>query len=184
MLQWRIVARPGRAALTVGVGTNVKTPAALRLLGGRRPGVDSGGRPVEAPPPFKRGNVEVPGEVAADPRALELWHRVLPELERLDIVKPEDAGAFGNYCLTTAALFRAHTEWQKLEWPMIGKTSQGESVHPMVRVIAELSGRQIRAAEQFGLTPASESKLGDWSTRGQAAPTGAAAGDSPFAGTG
>ncbi len=161
-----------------------KQPAALRLLTGRREGVDSGGRPVEAPPPFKRGGVEVPPEVEQDPRALELWHRVLPELERLDIVKPEDAGAFANYCLTTAALFRAHAEHRKAGWPMIGKTSQGESVHPLVRVIAELSGRQIRAAEQFGLTPAAESKLGDWSTRGQATPAAAAAGDSPFAGTG
>jgi P27 family predicted phage terminase small subunit len=162
----------------------VKTPAALRLLTGRTPTTDSGGRPVETPPPFKRGGVEVPPEVAADPRALELWRRVLPELERLDIVKPEDAGAFANYCLTTAALFRAHAEHREAGWPMVGQTSQGASVHPLVRVIAELSGRQIRAAEQFGLTPAAESKLGDWSTRGQASGPTAAAGDSPFAGTG
>jgi P27 family predicted phage terminase small subunit len=166
------------------MGGKVPAPAALRLLTGRSPGRDSGDRIVEQPPPFKRGGVEVPVEVESDPRALEIWNDTLPELERLDIVKPEDRGAFANYCLTTAALFRAHVEWRKLGWPMTGKTSQGESVHPLVRVVAELSGRQIRSAEQFGLTPAAESKLGDWSTRGQAKPAAAAAGDSPFAGTG
>jgi P27 family predicted phage terminase small subunit len=161
-----------------------KAPAALRLLGGVAPGRDSGGRKVEAPPPFRRGAVEMPAEVADDERAAKIWRDVLPELERLQIVKPEDAGAFGNYCLTTAAMFRAHAEHRAAGWPMTGRTAQGESVHPLVRVIAELSGRQLRAAEVFGLTPSSESKLGDWSTRGQPTTPQAAQGDSPFAGTG
>lgn len=163
-----------------------KTPRELRMLTGRRPGVDSGGRPVETPPAFKRGGIVMPQEVVDDPRAAEIWRETLPELERLDIVKPEDRGAFANYCLVTAAMYRAHQDHREAGWPMTGRTSQGESVHPLVRVIAELSGRQIRAAEQFGLTPAAEARLGDWSTRGQNAPkgTGADDGSNPFASAG
>ncbi|MFI6583552.1 hypothetical protein [Embleya sp. NPDC050493] len=63
-------------------------PAALRLVEGRSPGRDSGGRPVAPHPAYTRpppaAPIWLPCEAAAE------WRRVVPELQRLKFLKLPD----------------------------------------------------------------------------------------------
>jgi P27 family predicted phage terminase small subunit len=81
-------------------------PAGLRLLNGRAPGRDSGGRKVTLPPPFElvedAAEFEPPewlGDYAA-----EVWARSLPQLVRLKLTKDEDFAALAAYCLAVEQL--------------------------------------------------------------------------------
>lgn len=130
-------------------------PANLRLLQGRGNGRDSGGRVVAAVPAFKRLPPEapewLPSEAAAE------WERVVPELARLELVKPVDRASLTAYCLTWDRLVRA----QRLvtEEGVLGTNSQGTVRHPAVAVV-EAASKELRAwAGEFGFTPSAEAKL-------------------------
>jgi P27 family predicted phage terminase small subunit len=77
-------------------------PAKLRLLAGRAPGRDSGGRKVELPPPFDDDPPECPDWLG--PYAAEVWVRSLPQLVRLKLTKAEDFAALAAYCLAVEQL--------------------------------------------------------------------------------
>jgi P27 family predicted phage terminase small subunit len=132
-----------------------RKPATLKLVEGRGNGRDSGGRKVSAPPLFKRIPPTAPDFLDGEARAL--WERVVPELARLDLVKPIDAEALAAYCLT----------WQRLvdaqaiiaAEGLLATNSQGRVRHPAVAVV-EAASKDLRAwAAEFGLTPSAESKL-------------------------
>lgn len=130
-------------------------PAALKLVEGRGEGRDSGGRKVKPPPLFKRLPPEAPAFLDGEARAL--WERVVPELARLELVKPIDAEALAAYCLTWQRLVEA----QKIisDEGLLATNSQGRVRHPAVAVV-EAASKDLRSwASEFGLTPASESKL-------------------------
>lgn len=136
-------------------GVTVRTPARLKLLEGTRPGRDSGGRAVRLPPGFRRLPPEPPPWLSG--AALDEWHRVVPELQRLGLTKPSDAAALTAYCLA----------WQRMvdgqaiiaAEGLLGENSQGRVRHPAVAVV-EAASKEIRAwAAQFGLSPAAEAGL-------------------------
>ncbi|APY88180.1 phage terminase small subunit P27 family [Streptomyces alfalfae] len=130
-------------------------PAALKLIKGRGNGKDSGGRPVNAGPAFKRLPPEPP-EWLSDEAAAE-WARVLPELARLDLVKEGDRSALAAYCEAWAT-FRDATETVQREGLTI-QAAQGTLAHPAV-AIARNAGKEVRAwAAHFGLTPSTEQAL-------------------------
>lgn len=130
-------------------------PATLRLLNGRSPGRDSGGREVKPGPAFVRVPPEAP-EWLTDEAAAE-WGRVLPGLARLELLKPEDRAALAAYCEAWAT-FRQATELVQREGLTI-EAKQGTLTHPAVG-IARAAGREVRAwAAHFGLTPSSEQAL-------------------------
>lgn len=148
-------------------------PAALKLITGRSPGRDSGGRPVNTGPSFKRVPPVAPEWLSAEARAE--WDRVLPELSRLDLVKEGDRAALAAYCEAWAT-FRQATETVQHEGLTI-EAKQGTLAHPAV-AIARAAGRELRSwAAHFGLTPSTEQAL---------ARTGGDDGDAenPFAGGG
>ena len=131
-------------------------PAALRLIGGRGAGVDSGGRKVFDPPKFRRLPPVAPGWLSDEARAE--WDRVVPELARLGVLKAEDRATLAAYC-ETWALFVEATAIVALEGMTI-EAKQGMLPHPAVG-IARNAGRELRTwAGQFGLTPAAENSLG------------------------
>lgn len=130
-------------------------PAALKLIKGRAPGKDSAGRPVNTGPAFKRIPPEPPewltGEAAAE------WHRVVPGLTRLDLLKPEDRGALAAYCEAWATFVEATRTVQ--EEGLTVEAKQGTLAHPAV-AIARNAGREMRSwAAHFGLTPSTEQAL-------------------------
>lgn len=130
-------------------------PAQLKLLTGRAPGRDSGGREVNPGPAFVRVPPEAP-EWLTEEAAAE-WDRVLPGLARLELLKPEDRAALAAYCEAWAT-FRQATELVQREGLTI-EAKQGTLTHPAVG-IARAAGREVRAwAAHFGLTPSSEQAL-------------------------
>ena len=130
-------------------------PPALKLLKGRGQGVDSGGRKVKPTPKFRRVSPNPPTWLSREAKAE--WKRVIPELQRLELVKGEDRAALAAYC-ETWAVFVAATRTVQDEGLTID-AKQGTLPHPAVG-IARNAGKELRAwANQFGLTPSAENAL-------------------------
>ena len=136
-------------------------PAPLLLLNGRGEGTDSAGRPVAAPPPFKRDAPNPPSWLSREAKAE--WRRVAPGLERLDLIKPEDRATWSTYCEIWSR-FVAATRDLQVNGMVVRNTSVKkdgtESVwftkNPAVAV-AEAAETHLRHyANDFGLTPAGE----------------------------
>ncbi len=134
----------------------VEQPAQLKLLKGRGNGTDSGGRKVKAPPNFKRVAPRPPADLT-DEAAAE-WKRVVPGLQRLDLLKPEDRAMLVGYCETWST-FVAARDLVRREGLTI-EAKQGLLPHPAVGIMRS-SGKELRAfAVQFGLSPSAEMALG------------------------
>lgn len=132
-------------------------PAGLKLVEGLRPGRDSGGRLIKSTPAFKRVPPEAPEWLPDE--ALAEWQRVVPELARLDLLKPVDRAALTAYCLTWDRLVQAQRE-MTADGSVLSTNSQGRVRHPAVAVI-EAASKELRAwAAEFGLTPSAEGKVG------------------------
>lgn len=148
-------------------------PAHLKLIEGRGHGTDSGGRKVKPPPAFKRLPPDAPGWLPDEARAE--WERVVPELARLDLIKPVDRAALTSYVLTWQRLVDA----QKLAdtfhnviqssvagepivfegYGLLATNSQGVVRAPWIAIM-EAASKELRSwASEFGFTPAAESKL-------------------------
>ncbi|GGP55973.1 phage terminase small subunit P27 family [Streptomyces abikoensis] len=130
-------------------------PATLRLLTGRSPGRDSGGRKVASGPSFRRVPPTAP-EWLSEEAAAE-WARVMPELSRLDLVKESDRAALAAYCEAWATFVEATRTVQREGLTI--EARQGTLAHPAV-AIARNAGREMRSwAAHFGLTPSTEQAL-------------------------
>ena len=130
-------------------------PAALKLVTGRSPGRDSGGREVNSGPAFARIPPKAPTWLSRE--AAAEWRRVAPELSRLDLLKESDRAALSAYCESwstfVAASRQVHKEGLTIE------AAQGTLPHPAV-AIARNAQREVRAwAAHFGLTPSTEQAL-------------------------
>jgi P27 family predicted phage terminase small subunit len=139
-------------------------PAALKLLKGRGEGVDSGGRPVHKGPAFRRIAPNPPTWLSRE--AAAEWRRVVPGLQRLDLLKEEDRAVLAAYC-ETWSVFVSATRLVTLEGVMTesvtvrpdGSESRRPMANPAV-AIARNAGRELRGfAAQFGLTPSTEQAL-------------------------
>lgn len=136
-------------------------PASLLLLNGRGDGQDSAGRPVPTPPAFKRLAPNPPTWLSREAKAE--WRRVVPGLERLDLVKPEDRATLATYCETWARFVSATRDIHKNGLVVVnrairkdGTESEWTTKNPSVAV-AEAAATQLRHyANDFGLTPAGE----------------------------
>ena len=130
-------------------------PAALKLLHGRGEGRDSGGRPVKQGPGFKRTPPSPPEWLTGD--ALTMWHQVVPELVRLDLVKAEDQATLATYCEAWADFVSATKTIQDEGYYI--EARQGMLKHPAVG-IKHQAMKEIRSiAAHFGLTPSTEQAL-------------------------
>lgn len=104
-------------------------PARLKLVEGRSPGRDSGGRKVPESPKFIRQAPDAPDWLDAE--ALAEWRRVAPTLERLDLLKPEDRALLSAYCETwsvyVAAVQRVRAD--RCRAPEPGGDGCGDGAH-------------------------------------------------------
>lgn len=160
-----------------------KRPATLRLLTGRAPGKDSAGREVELPPPFERDAPEPPAWL--DGYGLEVWHRVLPELDRLQLVKIGDGEQFAVYCRSVAAY--ADAQRDATENGLVLTAESGRRYrNPAFSVMTSAAETLVRLAREFGLTPSSEANLAglDGVPKAPSGAGGDDAGDNPYAATG
>lgn len=134
-----------------------KQPAKLLLLNGRSEGRDSGGRIVEPPPPFKRQAPNPPSWLSREARAE--WRRVVPALQRLDIVKPEDRAALAAYCESWARFVAATRQYRDEGLTMTNPDSGRVYTHPCVAIADAAARQMLRFAVEFGLTAAAENRL-------------------------
>lgn len=86
-------------------------PAQLKLLGGRSPGRDSGGRRVTPPAAFERVAPECPDWLP--PGAKDMWGRVVPELAALNLLKESDLGVLTSFCVAWDQLMQAVTAYRE-----------------------------------------------------------------------
>ncbi|GII88264.1 hypothetical protein Ssi03_62540 [Sphaerisporangium siamense] len=132
-------------------------PPALKLIEGRAPGRDSGGRSVKPSPGFVRLPPDAPDWLPEEARAE--WERVVPELARLQLTKPVDRAALTAYVLTWDRLVRAQKEMLADGGSVLGRNSQGRVRHPAVAVI-EAASKELRSwCAEFGFTPSAENRL-------------------------
>jgi P27 family predicted phage terminase small subunit len=147
----------------IAVGRTAQ-PAALKLIGGRGNGTDSGGRKVNPGPAFRRIAPNPPTWLSAEAKAE--WKRVAPGLQRLDLLKEEDRATLAAYCETwsqfvtaTRTVTREGITSEVTTISASGSETTRTVPHPAVS-IARSAGRELRAyAAQFGLTPSSEQAL-------------------------
>lgn len=130
-------------------------PVKLKLLNGRRPGKDSGGRSVAQSPAFRRLPPAKPSTLSA--LAAQHWDAIVPELVRLELLKSIDIGSLTLLCETWARWQEANRiiskEGQTVTSP------QGVKRHPAL-LTAESAEKAYRAwATEFGLTPSAEARL-------------------------
>ncbi len=135
-----------------------KSTAHLRLVDGRSPGKDSGGRTLPEAPKFERTAPVKPLDMTPD--AAEMWDAIVADLGALKLLKPLDGFALRVGCETYSRWIRAlRDRIETQNGSVLAKTSQGVGVSPLVRVESEAS-REFRAwCAEFGLTPAAEGKL-------------------------
>jgi P27 family predicted phage terminase small subunit len=139
-------------------------PAALKLIKGRADGRDSGGRAVKPPPAFRRIAPNPPTWMSAEAKAE--WKRVVPGLQRLDLLKEEDRATLTAYCETWAQFVTATrmVNREGITTEVVSVSASGSETvrtvaHPAV-AIASRAGRELRGyAAQFGLSPSSEQAL-------------------------
>lgn len=139
-------------------GTSVAKPAGLKLVEGRGHGRDSGGRPVKPTPGFTRLPPEPPEFLFGDAR--ECWDVSVAELQRLQLTKPVDWPALTAYCLAYQRMCQAQRLIQEDGQGLLHTNSQGRTRHPAVAIV-EAASKELRAwAQEFGLTPAAETRVG------------------------
>jgi len=132
-------------------------PAALKLLEGRGHGRDSGGRLVNEPPPFDRVAPQAPTHLPAEARAE--WERVVPEMDRLGLLKVIDRAALTAYCMAWHRFVEA-SEIVAREGMVIHDDRQGRAQRHPALLTAEAASKELRAwCGEFGLTPAAEQRL-------------------------
>jgi P27 family predicted phage terminase small subunit len=131
-------------------------PRNLKLLNGRGPGVDSGGRPIEPPLPFERGPLVKPDHLSDD--ASWLWDLVVAQMAGIGLLKPLDAASLEAVCEVFARLREAVRVRQ--EQGLEDRNARGNPVAGWwVRVESEAS-REFRSwCAEYGLTPAAEKNL-------------------------
>lgn len=131
-------------------------PASLRLLKGRSPGRDSGGRKVVAPPQAVPACPERPDWLTPD--AQDMWQRVTPELERLGLLGRIDLGALAAYCEAWAT-WREARRLLDAEGVVVAGRDGNAVRHPAV-MVANAASAELRAwAVQLGLTPAARQRM-------------------------
>lgn len=132
-------------------------PAKLRLLNGRSEGRDSGGRIITPPPNFIREAPTPPSWLSREARAE--WRRVVPGLERLDVLKPQDRAALSVYCECWSAFVAATRQYRVEGMTMVNPDSGRVHTHPCVAIANTAARQMLRYAQEFGLTASAEHRL-------------------------
>ncbi len=92
-------------------------------------------------------------------RARKEWKRLVPILERMKVLTEADGTALANVCFETAELYRAQEALEQTG-PLI-KNKETGMVHlnPLFGAVVTLSNRVTQGLREFGLTPASRSRI-------------------------
>ena len=144
------------ASQAVPAGRGRKSvPRGLKLVQGRAPGKDSGGRPVPAEVPFVRG--PLPKPEALSPDASWLWDMVIEQMTTIGLLKPLDAASLEALCECFSRM-REAVRMRQLSG-LSGHNSQGVVTGWWIG-IEERAAKEFRGwCAEYGLTPAAEKNL-------------------------
>jgi P27 family predicted phage terminase small subunit len=93
------------------------------------------------------------------PEARAEWDRVVPELQRLQLLKPPDAASLAAYCEAWSR-FKQASEIVAREGMVLHDDKLGRSQRHPALLTAEAASKELRAwAHEFGLTPSAEARL-------------------------
>lgn len=149
--------------MSANAGRTPKPPS-LKLVEGRSPGRDSGGREVKPTPGFVRLPPDAPAWLGEVARAQ--WDLVVPELSRLQLLKPIDGAALAAYCEMVQTFVQAtedvHERGLVVENRSVkkdGTESTWFTANPAVAVQRNAQAAIRAWCSEFGLTPAAEGKV-------------------------
>jgi P27 family predicted phage terminase small subunit len=132
------------------------TPTKLKILRGN-PGKQ---RLNRAEPKFKVEPLPQPPDFLSK-IAKQEWRRITPELHRLGLLTCVDLSAFAAYCQAYARWVAAESALQvngKMEFTL--QTDRGNIVYnPLVGIASAACRDMVKYAAEFGLTPASRSRI-------------------------
>jgi P27 family predicted phage terminase small subunit len=86
------------------------------------------------------------------------WDRVVPVLVKAGVLAPVDGGRLADYCAAHSLAVRASRKYQR-EGLMVKPDYGPKVTHPMIKIAREARAQANRLGIEFGLTPASRSRL-------------------------
>lgn len=94
-----------------------------------------------------------------DVRARKEWKRLCPVLERMRVLTEADGIALANLCVDCSLLQQAQESLGKTG--LLTKTAKTGVIHqnPLLNVVGVTTDRVTRGLREFGLTPASRSRV-------------------------
>ena len=129
------------------------TPSAIRRLEG-----NPSRRPLNSHEPKPRANrPRMPKHL--DERAQKEWRRLVPMLEQMRVLTEADGIALANLCVDYSILQQAQESLSKTG--LLSKTTKTGMIHqsPLLNIISVTTDRVTRGLREFGLTPASRSRI-------------------------
>ena len=139
----------------MGARGPAKKPAALKVLPGSN-NRDSGGRRVPQGPNFLRQAPEKPESLSTN--ASRHWDRIVPDLDRLGLLKDSDALGLSVLCELAADHDRLVELLSKTS-PVVRQPSGRFARSPLADLRLKVSA-EIRAwSHEFGITPSAEMNL-------------------------
>ena len=133
---------------------NHKKPTAIRLLEGDR---GKGKYPInkdEPQPP--KAPVECPCWLTGYAR--DEWERIAPSLEAMGVLSCVDINAFSAYC-TAYSTYRQASEYLSSHEPVYYAANGNAHPSPYVNIMNTAMTTMKAFAAEFGLTPASRSRI-------------------------
>jgi P27 family predicted phage terminase small subunit len=94
-----------------------------------------------------------------DAGAKKEWRRLLPILERMRVLTEADGIALANLCYDYSLLQQAQASLVKTGMLTMNKKTEMIHQNPLIKVVAQTTDRISRGLQQFGLTPASRSRI-------------------------
>jgi P27 family predicted phage terminase small subunit len=122
-------------------------PTALKIMRG-----NPGHRPLPKDEP-KPEVIEPTRPANLSPRAIQEWERMVPILMRMKVLTEADGQALGMLCNDIADLDEVTDQIRQTGWLVAGGRN------PLTAVQSDLNRRVVMALREFGMGPASRTKV-------------------------
>jgi P27 family predicted phage terminase small subunit len=94
------------------------------------------------------------------PLAADAWRRLAPELTRLGLLTVLDHDAFAAYCTAFSRWLIAERQVRQLDNNYITWSLRENPLpHPLLKIASSAADHFLKIGHEFGLTPASRSRL-------------------------
>lgn len=131
----------------------IPTPTALKIMQGN-PGKRA--LPKDEPKPTEIEPTR-PGKLSE--RAHAEWDRLAPILQRMRVLTEADGAALGMLCADIAELEEITAEIEKTGKVIKNKRSGAIRLNPLIALQSQLNQRVTTGLREFGLSPASRTKV-------------------------